>query len=196
MTARKGGRDPRFAEYDPRPSAQAPLPVEVREARRADVEAISRLSQQRRGVPLSRIRKKIAREIEESQPDHVLLVAVLDRKVVAFARARRYVPAEDAPANTVPEGYYLLGVVVAPEARRRGVARALTRARLDWIAERADVAFYFAHSENRASHAAHDEFGFVEVSRDFSYPRVTFEGGEGVLFRVRLRVGAAEAPAE
>ena len=54
---------------------------------------------------------------------------------------------------------------------------------MEWLAERADQAYYFANSSNRASIALHALFGFEELTHDFWYPDVSFTGGEGILFR-------------
>jgi RimJ/RimL family protein N-acetyltransferase len=48
-------------------------------------------------------------------------------------------------------------------------------------------AYYVANSVNLASIALHARLGFVELSRDFWYPDVSFTGGEGVLFGITLR---------
>ena len=95
-------------------------------------------------------------------------------------------PGPDAPADTGPLGYYLTGVFVAPDRRHGGIGTALTQARLDWIGERADAAWFFANARNAASIELHRRFGFEEVSRRFSFPGLTFDGGEGILFRARL----------
>ncbi len=93
----------------------------------------------------------------------------------------------DPPApHTVPSGWYLMGLFVAPPFRRGGVARALTRARLAWIRERAPEAWYFSDASNAASIALHREAGFAEVTREFVAPGVTFDSGVGVLFRCAL----------
>jgi GNAT superfamily N-acetyltransferase len=88
--------------------------------------------------------------------------------------------------DRAPEGYYLAGVFVRPDARRASIGGALTEARLRWIAERANEAWSFANARNVASLALHRRFGFEEVTRDFAVPGVTFGGGEGILFRLRL----------
>jgi ribosomal protein S18 acetylase RimI-like enzyme len=114
---------------------------------------------------------------------------------VGYGRARLFEPAPDAPADTVPPGYYLTGLFVLPEQRGRGIGTALTRVRLDWIGERAADAWFFANARNTASIELHRRLGFEEVSRRFSFPGLTFEGGEGILFRLRLRTGRAAPPA-
>lgn len=119
--------------------------------------------------------------------DRVLVVAEHVGELVAYARAMRFEPEADAPADIAPPGYYLMGLIVHPDHRRLGIASALTQARLDWISGRADEAWYFANARNEASIALHSAFAFEEVTRSFFYPRVDFDREEGVLFRVRFR---------
>jgi len=80
-------------------------------------------------------------------------------------------------------------VIVVPEYRRRSVGRILTQARLDWIAQRDRWAYYFANAQNRVSIELHQQFGFIELTREFSHPWATFEGGIGILFRAELEYG-------
>ncbi len=66
------------------------------------------------------------------------------------------------------------------------IGRALTEERLAWIRGRAREAWYFANARNDASLELHRQLGFVEVTRTFWYPAVSFDGGEGVLCRLSL----------
>ena len=118
--------------------------------------------------------------------DRLLVVGERAGEVIGYGRVLRFVPEPDAPADIAPSGYYLMGLVVHPDHRRRGVAAALTQARLDWISRHANEAWYFANARNAASIALHAPFGFEEVTRSFFYPRVDFDRGEGILFRRRL----------
>lgn len=120
-------------------------------------------------------------------PTTLLLVAMAGDRIVGFARAGRIVRPVDAPADHIPDGWYLLGVVVVDAWRRHGIGEQLTRRRISWIAERADTAYFFAKPRNRPSLDLHEALGFVEISRRFSGPRVHFEGGEGILCRLDLR---------
>jgi ribosomal protein S18 acetylase RimI-like enzyme len=119
-------------------------------------------------------------------PDRLLVVAECADGVIGYGRVLRFAPEPDSPTDIAPAGYYLMGPVVHPEHRRVGVGAALTRARIDWIGERADEVWYFANARNVASIALHESFGFEEITRSFSYPRVDFDGGEGILFRLPL----------
>lgn len=87
------------------------------------------------------------------------------------------------PADLAPAGHYLGGVTVEPAWRRRGIALALTDARLRWIAERADEAFYVVNATNLASIDLHRRWGFVEVARGPTFAGVPFDGGLGLLMR-------------
>ena len=118
--------------------------------------------------------------------DRHVTVAETATGLVGYGRTGWFDPVPDAPANTAPAGWYLTGLSVDPDWRRRGIARALTEERLDWVAARSDAAWYFANAENRVSLALHASLGFVEVTRDFSFPGVEFRYGAGVLCRVDL----------
>src|SRR3954447_11586465 len=94
--------------------------------------------------------------------ERLLLVAEMDSTIAAFAQAHRI---EEHPVDHAPAGHYLTGVTVLPAFRRAGLARSLTTARLDWIGERADEAWYFAAAQNAPSIRLHEGLGFSEVSR-------------------------------
>jgi len=100
--------------------------------------------------------------------------------VVGWAKTH-YWNYSDGPA---PAGYYLGGITVARPFRRQGVAAALTEARLLWIWERADTAWYVVNSRNQASLTLHQHWGFEEVARGPGFHTVMFDGGEGLLLKV------------
>ncbi len=126
-------------------------------------------------------------EADLSGDGRVLVVAGVERSLAGYGRVRWFSPSPRSPADTAPAGWYLGGLVVAPEWRGCGAGAALTRVRLEWVAERADEVWYYANARNVVSLALHAAVGFEEVTRDFSVPGVSFEGGVGVLCRLRLR---------
>jgi len=126
---------------------------------------------------------------EDMTNEHLLLVAEIDDRVIGYGRASYFTIPENPPANIVPEGWYLMGVVVFPDFRRMGIGTELTGARLNWIKARASQAFYFTKIDHRASIDLHRQFGFVEVTRDFTFPGITSESGVGILFRIDLSKG-------
>jgi ribosomal protein S18 acetylase RimI-like enzyme len=118
----------------------------------------------------------LLREVDDLE--HRLVVAEVDEMILGYGRAGVFEPEPDAAADTAPRGYYLTGVFVSHDQRRGGIGAALTQARLDWIGERADEAWFFANARNVASIELHLRFGFEEVTRRFSFPGLTFDGGE------------------
>lgn len=157
---------------------------EVRPAISEDVAACLSLWLAERGGDADTRRDRLVRDLDE--PERLLVVASLAGEFVGYGRATRFESPADAAPDVAPSGYYLIGLVVAPSARRRGVGRALTEARLAWIGVRAREAWYFVNARNAASLELHRKLGFVEVTRTFWYPEVSFDGGEGVLCRVTL----------
>ena len=114
-----------------------------------------------------------------ADPARHTLVAECDDRVGGWA-AIHYLPRSDGPAG---RGHYLAGVTVDPAERRRGVGLALTRARLDWIWKRADVAWYFVNAQNTVSIALHESLGFELVGGSAGVHGGEFTGGLGLIFR-------------
>jgi ribosomal protein S18 acetylase RimI-like enzyme len=159
----------------------------VRSAQSSDLEACVELALVASREPTTSAdawRGGLTADIHE--PDRLLLVAEIGTEIVGYGRVRTFEPGLDAPPETAPAGFYLLGLFVQADFRRRGVGLALTSARMRWIAERADEAWFFSNARNAASIALHRRLGFEEVTRRFSFPGVTFAGGDGVLFRAHL----------
>jgi aminoglycoside 6'-N-acetyltransferase I len=92
-----------------------------------------------------------------------MFVAKANGQVIAYGRVAELAAGEAAPGT--PPGYYLSGVLVEPAWRGRGIATALTRARLRWVFARTDEAFYVAGADNTASLRLHAALGFQEMTR-------------------------------
>jgi GNAT superfamily N-acetyltransferase len=182
-----------WAEYRPDASRGArPDGLVVREAGSADCDDIARISHERDGVDVSDARERCDRDLVE--PKRILLVAAIGNEVIGFARAGWLEPPAVPSGNPAPAGWYLLGIVVRDQWRRFGIGLELSRLRLAWIRDRADEAYYFANARNRASIDLHAQLGFVELTRDFAVPGASFEGGEGILFRVDLTSRRSRRP--
>lgn len=191
----KQGIASQWATYRPRALAQPrPVGLEIRPAKATECAVVAEIEASRDGVDVDRAQRRC--EAQATDPEVLLLVASVDGQIVGFARASRVRGPSNPPPETIPDGWYLQGVIVLDAWRRRGVGHALTDARLDWIAHRADAAYYFANARNRSSLDLHAAIGFVEVTRRFSIPGVTFEGGEGVLCRIDLSGSVRGTPRE
>jgi ribosomal protein S18 acetylase RimI-like enzyme len=185
----------KFAAYEPDRPASATERVDphcVRPATHADIDAIARISAERQGTEPEDGYERIAHEIDsfEAGGQWAVFVAEVESQVVGYGRVRHTGPdPEDDPP--IPEGWHLVGVVVSPQARRRGIAHALIATRLDWLRERADETWYFVNRRNRASIALHDAFGF-ELVGPVAHKRAELSAEDGLLFRLRL--AALDAP--
>jgi 8-oxo-dGTP pyrophosphatase MutT (NUDIX family) len=82
----------------------------------------------------------------------------------------------EQPADAVVREIYEETGVVAEIERIGGVA----------LSRRTNEVWYFANAQNNSSLDLHATLGFVEVPRDFWFPDLTFDGGEGVLSRASL----------
>ncbi len=180
-----------WAPYRPEDHGQGAPGLEIRAARIGDCPEIAAIERDGGGAdePASRARC----ESQCDDPRVILAVAVADSQVVGFGRAVSWERPPDPPSNAAPTGWYLLGLIVQADWRRRGVGLALTGFRLDGIAGRASEAFYFANLRNRASLDLHERLGFTELTTDFWFPGASFEGGLGVLGRIDLSARSPRA---
>jgi ribosomal protein S18 acetylase RimI-like enzyme len=178
----------KFAAYDSaRPRAPRLTSADgfvVRRTRADDLPRVARIVAEREEGDADEFLARLVREFErrDDPPTSALWAAALGDRVIGHARAAWFTPPAGSPPDVAPEGWYLAGVIVDPASRGRGVGEELTRARLDWIAERGARALYFANATNRVTIDLHAKFGFVEVTRRFSYPGASFTGGVGILF--------------
>ncbi len=189
---KKGENMSLFAEYLPdstKNNNKPPLPNPViRLAVESDAGQLAHLCASRDGGSPEEYRLKFYKEISkiDDHANNMLLVAEIQEKIVGFARTKYFTPPENSPQNTAPEGWYLNGIIIDPQYRRMGIASRLTENRLKWLTGKTHFVFYFANARNAASIDLHEKFGFHEITRDFIFPGVTFEGGVGILFRADL----------
>lgn len=167
-----------FAEYTPGRQAVGPAlpgPVEVRLAHRSDIKAIC-------GIDLAAGRSPAdvsALEMAIDDEARLVVVASVNSGIVGWGKTHFWAYAD----RQAPRGHYLGGVTVRLGVRRHGIARALTQARLDWIWERAESAWYVVNPANQVSIDLHRQWGFTEVARAARFHTTTFAGGVGMLLR-------------
>lgn len=128
----------------------------VRNATAADIDATAAIIAAHAGGEVEEWRTRFAEVLRD--PSRRFMVAEADGVVVGFGQAR-FVVREDGSETGPPGGWYLSGVTVAPEHRRRGVGVALTIARLERLP--GEVVYYAAEPENFATIALHERLGFV-----------------------------------
>lgn len=156
----------------------------VRMATSADLEAVAELAIPRAGGEHEQWVERLTEDLVD--PERGLWVADRGGEVIGYGRAHRFEAAPDAPPSTAPDGFYLVGLGISDGYRREGLGLAITKVRLRWIAERAPKAWYFTNARNEASLRLHAQLGFREITRDFVFPGVEFEGGTGVLCTVEF----------
>jgi GNAT superfamily N-acetyltransferase len=167
-----------FPDYVPGGVSARPLPasqVVVRHAVEDDIGGILE-TQARAGRTATGADALSAAICDQAR---LVVVASLDGDIVGWGKTHFWA----YPDGPAPAGQYLGGVTVMPDLRRRGIAVALTQARLDWIWERTATAWYLVNPANRASIDLHRQWGFSEVARGAKFHTTHFTGGVGLLLR-------------
>ncbi|WP_257998403.1 GNAT family N-acetyltransferase [Zhihengliuella halotolerans] len=146
----------------------------IRRARTEDLDALHAM-QDAAGHP------RWGGDALQSSGHRVVQVALLGGALVGAGKTHLH----REPDGPAPAGHYLGGVVVHPRFRRQCVGAGLTLARLDWIWERAESAYYFTNERNTASLRMHSQLGFAEIARRPSFHGVPADDplSQLVLFR-------------
>lgn len=173
-----------FARYEPRSgsprTAEQEPAATIRSAEVGDAPALAQIYARREGGgDVDAFERRF--EHLATCGEGLLLVAEVEDRLVGYGRVVHHRGSEGCPS-----GWYLMGLVVSPEHRRRGIGQLLTLERLRWIARRAGQAFYVANAQNLVTLDLHARLGFTEVTREFEFPGIDFQGGRGVLFAVNL----------
>ena len=167
-----------FSSSPPGPPWQAL----VRPLTPADVPVVAGLHAAREGVAVSRAEQVVRGWCSETTR-HVL-VAEVEGRVRGFAScALGRLDESASPSEGRDPVWFLAGVVVDPAARRHGLGRQLTTARLDLLADLTDEVWCVVNARNRPSLDLHADLGFVEHCRGPRLAGVEFTGGLGLLLR-------------
>lgn len=172
-----------FAEYRPGAARQT-VDVLVRPAVDADLTTCAELIVTRTGGPVDERRSRLEADLQN--PDRYTAVAEIEGEVVGYGAVIRHQISPTDPPTTAPDGYYLIGLIVANEWRRHGIGDLLTQDRIRWATERADEVYTFVNLSNGAILDLTRRFGFSEVTRDFTFPNAPLKPGTCVLLRADL----------
>jgi ribosomal protein S18 acetylase RimI-like enzyme len=174
-----------FADYQPEVERQTvDAAITVRPAVLADLEVCAELIVSRSGGSVEARTHRLMADLRD--PARYTAVACAGDEVIGYGGVIRHDVSPGDPPEMAPSGYYLVGLIVASDWRRRGIGELLTVDRMRWTADRADSVYYFANLANGATLDLHQSLGFTEVTRDFTFPGDPLQPGTGVLLRTDL----------
>jgi ribosomal protein S18 acetylase RimI-like enzyme len=135
--------------------------VLIREAVGEDVESCAQLIADQESEEVATWRQRFEENLQDA--NRQFLVAQHDELVIGYGHTVHYFRPEDASPAASPSGYFLSGLLVAPNFRRGGVGINLTIARLEVLRGLTDEVFYVADPANIATIELHRRLGFVEL---------------------------------
>lgn len=151
------------------------------------IEAITNLMHLRNpNAEISFLEKRVSDEVTKLNDgeSYGVFVATIKNKVVGFCR---FYHSDKVPPEKIkhdhPIGIYLMGIVVDPDYRRKGVASFLHEQRLMWLSSiDVDRVYSVVAIDNLTSQAMHEKFGFHKVSEVLGVLTVSFDLGRGILY--------------
>ncbi len=182
-----------MAQFQPRTpgtvSEPTPADLVIRMAEPGDGAGIARISAAREGLALEDLQPLIEAQLARPECGDQIAVWIASSagETVGYGRVIWDNRAEGTGPRAVPTGWYLMGAVVRPGWRRRGIGRALLLTRLAWLAKRTDCAYTVTSEHNRVSQALLKSVGFIAIRRDVTHPGITFNKGVGLLLSAPVR---------
>lgn len=168
-----------FEEYRPDIKSETIENVKYGSLQKADINSTAKLIHQREqnhsiDYYLNKLEKEFS--VAEKSIDHHLFVAKVNSKIVGFSRLLKK---ED-------ENWYLMGVIVDSEYRRKGIASRLVEIRINLAKVFAKKVCYFVNSQNKSSIDLHEKFNFKYKEKIDSIFGIEFTGGEGKVYTKEL----------
>ena len=96
---------------------------------------------------------KISKAIKTQEHNESLRktwVALKNEKIIGFSKLGFH----NTIINDFPdliEGWYLTGITIHPDWRRKGAGQRLVNTRLDWLQGKTDVVYYWSGKKNKVS---------------------------------------------
>ena len=179
-----------FAEYEPQIRSSLNYHVQLMPANVTHINGVARLISERNDIKIDRLVANLEKTFcraSDNQIGFQMFVAIDGCSVVGYGKCQWLSTPTIEGAFNMPEGWYLMGMIVDPRYRRQGIGRRLCEARIRWIRQQTDAAYYYVNALNEVSIRLHKHLGFRELTRDFGFPGLSFKGGQGgVLFKADL----------
>lgn len=150
--------------------------VVIRDAVLDDVSSCAQLIANQVSGDLEQWRKRFVTDLNDG--NRRFFVAQAQEDIVGYGHSVLHTRPDEADPHASPSGYFLSGLLVAPDQRRNGIGTLLTIARLDALRDLTNVVYYLAESENTATIELHMRLGFVGVRP------VNRDGVVHILFRL------------
>lgn len=186
------GKKSLFARFQPDIKGKPLDGVVYRLVFESDANEIAKITFEREGLSknkdfgfyLERTKKEL--EDIESAIEFNLIVAEYKKEIVGFGRSIYYDLRKTQVPYFSPSGWYLMGLVVKPNFRRRGIGRRITEERMALISENSNEVYFVINSINRVSIELHKKLGFKKIDEGKGFLKIKFDGRKGYLFKKEI----------
>ena len=169
------------------------MTIKVRLAAENDISRIAEITHDFEPQTIEGYRNAFYKQVlqnTEQDSNAYIFVALIDEYIVGHGKLFYFNDQKHDVDFESPQGWYLNGIIVDPEYRRRGVARKLLKARESFAFhyKSGQDIYSIVSAENVPSINYHLNSGFVEDKRAPGFLNVRLKCGEGILFRKMLKL--------
>ncbi len=157
--------------------------IKFRKATFADAKAIAKLIAAEYGQDPKMYENRTLQDLKKPL-ERLVFVALLNNEIIGYGRAKKFNGTHYPFPG--PQGWYLMGLLVAPKFRGRGIGGKLTTLRLNHISKIDHEIFYCTNNSNSFSIQLHKKLGFIEINRGPGFVSVDFQTEfqeDGILFK-------------
>lgn len=152
----------------------------VRKALRKDAREIAQLIAAEYGHTPQSYYQRTLQDLDDPLNKFVCLVEI-DNKIVGYGRLKRFEGTHYPYPG--PNGWYLMGLLVHPKFRKKGIAKKIIKFRMDFLEKISTHVYYVTNETNAGSIKAHERYGFKEIERGKGFMSVEFQNEKGILFK-------------
>ncbi len=111
-----------------------------------------------------------------------IYIAKINQNVVGFCRIRLFEKYEFPEAKDELLGWYLMGIIICENHRRKGIGTRLSEMAMKDIKKENDI-FVLINKENNSSIEMHKNLGFEIIAKGDQFFKVSFSGGNGYILK-------------
>ena len=173
----------KFAKFNPNVKNEQLSDISIREVKKSDYKEIAKIVWERdekKGL-ISDYNERFKKEFKKlGSANWYMHVAIHENKIVGYGRLVKITEVIGIPG---PLGWYLMGITVSHNYRRKGIGEKLTKFRLEFAAKLCSEIYFVCNAQNETSIYIHEKLGFQKILKGKGFFNILFDQGLGYIYR-------------